>query len=344
MTAIETKKISMPLYAGLIIVIAVFTASFCIGYLYRSREFAIYLSQFKPLRRGVSQFPLINSLVGMDSPNAFDIDLFSDTGKKLRDLIEENRTANGLLVTGIYYRDLNSSAWFGINEQEEFIPASLLKMTYALAAYREGEKEPFFLERRIPYTVEIAEETRERTNADTSTFLVVGNSYTVRELVDIMITKSDNGARDLLQSATKKEYIDEVFKYLGIAEPKAVNNFQISTADYALFFRMLYSSTFINEEHSEELLSTLTKTDFPYGITQNIPSKVAIAHKWGVYNFPKSEDGTALQELHDCGIVYQPEKPYLICIMTKGTNQEALSKFIAEVSRIIYEDMVFDGE
>lgn len=323
----------------LIPAILIFIAAFYFGYAYRGEKFADYLNQFKPLRKGSTEFSLINPLVGVDSPNAFEVGLFLNTKNRLENLIKESKT-EGLTTAGIYYRDLNSSAWFGLNEYEEFVPASLLKMSYALAAYKEGEEDTSFLGRGFTYTWDIAEETKRRNNAETDTELVVGQSYTARDLIQIMIIKSDNGARDMLQSVIGEKYLDEVFTYLGIHVPEAVNNFEMSTADYALFFRMLYSSTFINEVHSEELLSILTKTNFPYGITQYLPSKIATAHKWGVYNFPRSADGTEFQELHDCGIVYHPEKPYLVCVMTKGVNQEILSKFIAEVSRIIYEDTV----
>lgn len=340
----KIKKIFTPETIRLFIAASfLFFVAFYLGDTYRGKEFINYLNHFKPLRREMAGFSLINPLVGVDSPNAFDVGLFSATKRKLLDLIDDSKS-EGLLTAGVYYRDLNSSVWFGLGENEEFVPASLLKMTYALAAYRESEEESFFLDKEFAYTQEIAEETKRRDNAETDTLLVVGQSYTVRDLARIMIVKSDNGARDALQNLIKKEYIEEVFTYLGIHAPEAVNNFQISTADYALFFRMLYSSTFINEKHSEELLSVLTKTDFAYGITQYIPSRIATAHKWGVYNFPKDENGVELQELHDCGIVYEPEKPYLVCVMTKGDNQEILSKFIAETSRIIYEDTVLENK
>lgn len=213
-------------------------------------------------------------------------------------------------------------------------------MTYALAVYKKGEADPSFLHKRFAYTEEIAAETRRRDNADTTTVLEAGKSYSAQELVRIMLERSDNGARDMLERITEQKYLDEVFTYLGIHAPSAVNNFEMSTADYALFFRMLYSSTFINEIHSEELLSILTTTDFPYGIIQALPSKIPVAHKWGVFNFPTDERGTVLHELHDCGIVYEPEKPYLLCVMTKGTNQDVLLQYIAESSRIIYEDTI----
>ena len=315
---------------------------FYAGYDYRENEFTEYFGQFKPLRKSLPEFSLINPLVGIDSPNAFGINLFTETENRLRNLIDMKRET-GLLDVGVYYRDLNSSIWFGIDEGKEFIPASLLKMTYALAAYKKGEADPSFLDRRFAYTEEIAAETRQRDNADTTTVLEIGKLYSTQELIRIMLEMSDNGARDILDRVIEQRYLDEVFMYLGIYAPSAANNFEISTADYALFFRMLYSSTFINEIHSEEMLSMLTTTDFPYGITQLLPSKIPVAHKWGVFNFPANEQNVILHEFHDCGIVYEPEKPYLLCVMTKGTNQDVLLQFIAESSRIIYEDTILGG-
>lgn len=328
------SKIVNPVLASILMVFA-----FYFGYLYRESEFVSYLHQFKPLRQKALDFPYVSPLVGTDSPNALTVGLFSNTEDKLGDLIKKYKK-EGLVSSGIYYRDLNSAVWFGLNENEEFVPASLLKMTFALAAYKQNESDPAFFDKRFIYTQEIADETRRRNNAEVETSLVLGNSYSARDLVEIMLIKSDNGARDMLYKVVDQRYLNKVYTYLGIQEPSAVNDFKISTADYALFFRMLYSSTFINEEHSQDLLTILTKTIFPYGIRQSLPSRVSFAHKWGVYNFPKNPDGTQLQELHDCGIVYDPETPFLICIMTEGYDQQVLVNFMADVAKIIYEDVV----
>lgn len=332
------KAAASPLVQCILFSIALLLASFYGGYEYRGHQFVSYLDQFRPLRTQLTGLDLISPLVGVDSPNAFDIGLFSDTKDKINDLISDAEKNDGLLSVAIYYRDLNSSVWFGINEDQEFVPASLLKMTYALAAYKEAEDEPGFLLKTMTYTQDMADETRKRANADDATALVVGRDYSVRDLVSIMLIQSDNGARDALQRVIKPDYVNKVFTYLGISAPEAANNFEISDADYALFFRMLYSAAFISDESSEDLLSILTKTNFQYGIRQALPSKIPVAHKWGVYNFPQVGNAPALQELHDCGIVYAPSRPILICIMTKGTDQEKLASFIANVSKVIYDD------
>jgi hypothetical protein len=43
------------------------------------------------------------------------------------------------------------------------------------------------------------------------------------------------------------------------------------------------------------------------------------------------------RELHDCGIVYLPDNPYLLCVMTKGNDFAKMEKIIEEISRLSYE-------
>jgi len=57
---------------------------------------------------------------------------------------------------------------------------------------------------------------------------------------------------------------------------------------------------------------------------------VPIAHKIGVA-------GNQVQS--DCGIVYIPERPYLLCVML-GENKERGSEVIAQVSRQAYDYVV----
>lgn len=316
------------------IVIGLIVGAYKAGYAISKNHFDEYLKDFRPLRKDEDRYRYINPLVGTDSPNAFDIGYHTEIKRDLDRLIKEY-SKKGLIDSAIYYRQLNTSVWFGMNENEDFYPASLLKIPVALAVYREGEVDQTYLQKRLTFTQEIKDMAKSRTNSDTS--LVVGQSYTVRDLVKIMLVNSDNSARDLLSESLDQKYLDILYDYLNIQEPSATRGYSISMADYALFFRMLYSATFISEDHSEELLSYLTQIDFPYGLTRDLPSSIKVAHKWGVFNIPKDANGSEAQELHECGIVYQLDKPYLLCIMTKGVTQSVLADFIATVSRELYD-------
>jgi hypothetical protein len=58
---------------------------------------------------------------------------------------------------------------------------------------------------------------------------------------------------------------------------------------------------------------------------------MVVAHKFGEMSAP---DGTV--QLNDCGIVYKPDQPYLICVMTKGTNYDSLVTVISHISNMVY--------
>ena len=60
-----------------------------------------------------------------------------------------------------------------------------------------------------------------------------------------------------------------------------------------------------------------------------------VAHKFGVRNL----DAETLKQFHDCGIVYYPDHPYLICIMTRAKDLDDGIQFLREVSRRVYEEV-----
>ena len=43
-----------------------------------------------------------------------------------------------------------------------------------------------------------------------------------------------------------------------------------------------------------------------------------------------------VSELHDCGIVYQNDDPYVLCVMTQGRSFAELQALIADISSTVY--------
>jgi hypothetical protein len=48
---------------------------------------------------------------------------------------------------------------------------------------------------------------------------------------------------------------------------------------------------------------------------------------------------TRQKQLHDCGIVYLPGKPYLLCIMTRGQDFTNLTSTVKEISALVYQTL-----
>jgi hypothetical protein len=87
---------------------------------------------------------------------------------------------------------------------------------------------------------------------------------------------------------------------------------------------------------SEKALSLLAATTFAYGLTAGLPPGVRAAHKFG----ERILADPARMQLHDCGIVYAGNSPYLLCIMTQGPDQVALTGIMSDVSRLVYAEAV----
>ena len=125
----------------------------------------------------------------------------------------------------------------------------------------------------------------------------------------------------------------DIFHDLNIDVPTEVPDFTISAKNYSTFLRILYNSTYLNDSDSEKALDILSKTTFVDGLVAGVPKGTTIAHKFGEHVSSFHEI-----ELHDCGIIYYPQNPYLLCVMTKGQDFSKLAKIIADISAMVYNE------
>lgn len=262
----------------------------------------------------------------LDSPLPSEIESTKDAVEhKLKALKQSGHVAEA----AVYFRDLNNGPWFGIDQDEEFIPASLLKVPLMMAYYRKTEYDPSIKTKEVQLLdsggslVQLIPEKES---------LVPGEMYLPDELVHAVAVYSNNNAAMTLHALVGEAQIGTTFRELGIPPPLTSENYQISVQKYSSFFRILYNATYLTPEDSEEALSILAKAEFDEGIVAGVPQGIEVAHKFGERGLPSGEE-----QLHDCGIVYLPGQPYLICVMTRGTNIELLKKSIADISKIIYE-------
>ena len=106
------------------------------------------------------------------------------------------------------------------------------------------------------------------------------------------------------------------------------------------FFRILYNASYLNSVFSDMALKLLAKTSFVDGLVAGVPSDVFVAHKFGERTIHINETGeVVLRELHDCGIVYYPQKPYILCVMTQGMDFAKLKSAISQISSLTYQSV-----
>ena len=253
--------------------------------------------------------------------------------KKFKDYIARVKAEKKVSHVSIYFRDLSNGPWIGVGENEPYSPASLLKVPIMIAALKKTESEPGFLHEKITYKNHTDDTTQP--NITDHALIQLGNSYTVDELINQMIAYSDNEAKNLLLMNIDETFMNKVYSDLGIDVPglRTPSDF-MSVKDYSAFFRILYNATYLNKQMSEKALEYLSKTDFKKGLPGKLPKDIIVSHKFGERGMADSN----VKQLHDCGIIYKPEKPYILCVMTRGSDFDEQAKVISEVSLMVFEN------
>lgn len=274
---------------------------------------------------------LTNPLLDLDSDLEFtELRPFR---RKLGNLIEEPLSSGAVRHVSVYFRDLNNGPSLGINEKEPFSPASLFKVPIMMAILKEAEASPALLQQRV---VDADEDDSGKQNIPPSRRVETGRSYTVGELLHLMITTSDNRAHNLLLGYLDRKVFGRVFADLGLAAPDIkARDASMRVKDYATFFRILYNASYLSREMSEKALRLLSESEYKNGLVAGVPAGTVVAHKFGERAYPDHPE----RQLHDCGIVYHPRTPYVLCVMTRGESLPALEAVIRDASALVYKEV-----
>lgn len=257
--------------------------------------------------------------------------------EKLESVAKEMESRDGVSAVSVYFRDLNNGPWFGLDEGTSFSPASLLKLPLAIAYYKLAESSQGYLQKKILYDGPKASWPDVTQTIAPKESLVVGQEYTYEELIRRMLSYSDNIAYYLLYSNIPFSDLESVYNDFEIKlnGPGVVDDSIVTVQNYSSFFRILYNASYISKEGSEKILSYLIGSDYQEGLVAGVPQGVEVAHKFG----EREVKGAPVKQIHDCGIIYHPDHPYLLCVMTKGDDVTMQSKVIAEISSLVYKEV-----
>lgn len=324
----------IPLYLSIIIVVASISLVYFLmpkpqGKIMLVQQTKDCISDMEQVRSKDFHFtqPLFLADVKMESAR------FNSIKNKLKSFIEQSKAASVLNDISIYYRNLNDGEWFSINSTESYYPASIMKVSFLIAMLKQSESEPHLLDKKIYFEKPFAN-GYERNTSNFS--LKLNSSYSIKELLYDMIVFSDNDALTLISMNVKPDVYNKLFSDLGITPPPtgAVKGFgyTMSVVDCCKFFRVLYSSTYLNSDNSEFALELLTKSTFKEGLVKNLGSDFPVAHKFG----ERMENN--VQQLHELGIFYVDHKPYLLGVMSTGHDFKQLSSVLSQISEIVYSE------
>jgi beta-lactamase class A len=255
--------------------------------------------------------------------------------QKTEDLAQSLLDSGEASHISVYFQSLNSGYWFGLNEHEKFKPASLMKFYWLIAAFKEAERNPDILKKQVTID-QVFDGMRQAFRPEEE--LVAGSTHTIAVLLERMIRYSDNTAGITVSYVIPAATLEQVYRDFAVPFDPNSDSDIVSVKLLSMALLSLYSSSYLSPANSQKALEILGGAEFDKGLRAGVPENVKVAHKFGergVYN----PDGSVVQQLHNCGIVYHPRFPYILSVMTRGEDPEKLASIITSISRMVYSEV-----
>ncbi|NVM56045.1 MAG: serine hydrolase [Candidatus Helarchaeota archaeon] len=242
-------------------------------------------------------------------------------------------------LMGISVRDLASGDEFHLNGDVVFPVASSIKIPILIELFNKAKAGSIDLDKKV--TIRDGDKVK-----GSGVLKEMGDgtvTLTMRDLATLMIIVSDNTATNMLIDAVGMDDVNAMLRELGLEETRFHRKMQDHQAisegrdnfstpsEFARLMERLFGHEGIDQWVCDQTLLVLRKPKAT-PISRALPYEVEVADK----------DGDMPGVRCDVGVVYQPERPYVIAIMTKNVPPSDLKKLrtneaITNVSKMTYE-------
>lgn len=251
---------------------------------------------------------------------------------KIKDYFKDSE-----LEYSVYIKNLKTRESLAINENKRVLSASIIKLFIMGEAFNQNEKGVIDFESRVKI------KSQSRIPYSIITMLNPDNSYTIRDLVTLMIVQSDNTATNMLIEMLGMDKIMDFIEELKLkdtllnrrmldydARKKGLEN--ITTAyETGTFLEKLYKGEIVSSKASNEMLEIMKLQLDNTMMRFFIPEEFEIAHKTGEL------EGVQ----HDAGIVYGGNVDYIAVFMTWNSKSNSCARYsIARAAEEVHGYMV----
>jgi len=258
--------------------------------------------------------------------------------------IQQRITASGAEVA-VYFKTLDGKAEWSVRPDEVFHAASTMKIPVLIELFHQVQQGKVKLDDKLMVKNEfhsIVDGLSYKLNAaddsESDLYKAEGQSRSLRELCELMITVSSNFATNLIIEKLGVENIramvqalgaDGVVVLRGVEDGKAFEKGLNNTATargLAILLEAIAKKKAVDAASSEEMIAILTRQTFNEGIPAGLPPGISVAHKTG--------EITGIH--HDAAIVFA-KRPYVLVILVRGlVDIKQSAALIADISRQIY--------
>ena len=258
----------------------------------------------------------------------------------------QDRVAKSGADVGIAFETLDGRLAWSSRGDDVFHAASTMKIPVMIELFhqvREGKvklSDPLPIKNEFHSLVDGSVFTlKPADDSETDLYKVVGQTRTLDQLCDLMVTVSSNFATNLLiqklgidniRATVASLHADGMDIKRGVEDQKAFDkglNNTTTAWGLATLLVAIANGKAVDADSSAKMVEILERQKFNEGIPAGVPANVRVAHKTG--------EITKIH--HDAGIVYA-ERPFVIVVLVRGIEDfKQSSALIADVTRDLYQ-------
>jgi beta-lactamase class A len=249
---------------------------------------------------------------------------------------------------GVAFRTLDGKTEWFYHADDSFHAASTMKVPVMIELYRQVQagklklSDPLTIHNEFhsivdasPYKLDPSDDS------ETELYKAEGQTRTLTELCELMITVSSNLATNLIIEKLGVENIRAIVHSLnadgmhvlrGVEDTKAfekgLNNTTTARA-LQILLASIADNTAAGPEASQQMLAILERQKFNEGIPAGLPPGTKVAHKTG--------EITKIH--HDAAIVFAP-RPFVLVILVRGLpNIKDSSALMADITSLLFQSV-----
>ena len=235
--------------------------------------------------------------------------------------------------------DLKTGEKANVNGDKRIVSASMIKLAIAACLLEHADQGDLSL--KDTYTLK---ETDIVGGTGSLGGRGAGTEVSYREMLDLMISESDNVATNIIIDTLGMDNVNKTAKKLGLKETElkrlmmdeeataeGIENYT-SANDVALLLELTYKGELVSAKASDILLEALRAQTDDRGILEGLPPEATFAHKTGTLGTVQHDGGiveTANKDGHDFVVV-------VLC-GGQGFSQQGAFETMAKIGTAVYD-------